>query len=626
MTGIARASLAAALLAAPLVGQDTLPPDETATPRVKEEVAVVATRLDVAPVSATVRVVTREEIAAMPGVRAVPDVLMTVVGIDVRRRGLYGTQADIGIRGSDFNGTLLLVDGQPATDPQSGHLSADFDVPLGAVERIEILSGGGSALWGSSAVGGVVNIVTRGADLGRSNMQCETHYGHGSHSLDAGGYRAAMRVSGSVSAAVDWERTENSGFRDDTESASGLLRVSGRWDTRAGPVALGLGYASRNFGAYSFYGTTFPNQQESTRTRTATLSSTLTLGGWTLTPSAFVRAHHDDFVLVRSDPSFYENLHDTVTGLVRAAARHALFGGTLAFGAEAGRETISSTNLGSHGRDHGALFTEFAHAWDAAAPAAGSLRAGLRLDMYEGYGSRLSPYAGAAWGALPGLTLRTSFGTSFRAPSFTELYYVDPQNVGNPDLRPEKAWNAEVGTALAAGALTLDAAYFHRHATDLIDFVRSSPSEPFSARNVRQADTDGVEASADWTRGRPAFLTQLRIQAAYLFVDLASLSAAAGGATQGKYVLDPLHAKWDVAAGVTLPLGLSATSRLSYFSRPSFADGVWLLSARLSWQVFQGRILEFFVDGDNLGNVRYEEVAGVPLPRRTFFGGFNLTW
>src|SRR5450759_2842692 len=560
---LAGVALGAALLSRPLPGQD-VPPDEAAPPRVRQEVAVVATRLDMAPASATVRIVTREEIAAMPGVRALPDVLQTILGLDVRRRGLNGTQADVGIRGSDFNGTLLLVDGQPMTDPQSGHLSADFDVPLGAVERIEVLAGGGSALWGSNAVGGVVNIVTRGADLGRSNMQLEMRYGHGSDSLDAGGFRTAVRIGESVSAAIDWYRTENSGFRDDTESASGLLRVSGRWDTGAGPVTLGLGYASRNYGAYGFYGTAYPDQQESTRTRTATLSSTLTLGGWTLTPSAFVRAHHDDFVLDRDDPAFYENLHDTVTGLLRLAARHGFLGGALAFGVEAGRETISSTNLGSHGRDHRALFAELARAWDPGAPEAGSLRVGLRGDTYDRYGSRLSPYAGAAWNILRGLTLRASFGTSFRVPSFTELYYVDPQNIGNPDLRPETAWN--------------------------------------------------VEAAADWTRGRPTFLTQLRVQGAYTFVDLASLSAAAGGATQGKYVLDPLHSKWDVAAGVALPLELSATSRLSYFSRPSFADGVWLLSARLSWQAFQGHILEFFVDGENLGNVRYEEVPGVPLP------------
>ncbi|HEX7529328.1 MAG TPA: TonB-dependent receptor plug domain-containing protein, partial [Thermoanaerobaculia bacterium] len=138
------AVLTALALAGPLSGQDVPAPDPDAAPRVKQDVAVVATRLDETPASATVHVITREEIAAMPGVRALPDVLMTIAGIDVRRRGLNGTQADIGIRGSDFNGTRLLVDGQPATDPESGHLSADFDVPLYAVERIEVLSGGGS--------------------------------------------------------------------------------------------------------------------------------------------------------------------------------------------------------------------------------------------------------------------------------------------------------------------------------------------------------------------------------------------------------------------------------------------------------------------------------------------------
>lgn len=621
---LAGVALSAALFSRPLLGQD-VPPDEAASPRLKQEVAVVATRLDIEPASSTVRIVTREEIAAMPGVRAIPDVLQAVLGLDVRRRGVNGMQADVGIRGSDFNGTLVLVDGQPMTDPQSGHLTADFDVPLGAVERIEILAGGGSALWGSNAVGGVVNIVTRGADLGRSNMQIDTRYAHGSDSLDTGGARVAMKL-GDVSTAVDWHRTENSGFRDDTESASSLLRVSGRWDAGAGPVTLALGYASRSFGAYAFYGTAFPNQQESTRTRTATLSSTLSFGGWTLTPSAFVRAHHDDFVLKRNDPSFYENLHDTVASVLRASARHALLDGSFAFGVEAGRETISSTNLGSHGRDRGALFAEFARAWEPGTSSPAGLHAGVRADAHEGYGSRLSPYAGVAWDTARFLTLRASFGSSFRVPSFTELYYVDPQNVGNANLRPEKAWHVEAGAALAAGPATLDAAYFHRRATDLIDFVRSSPDEPWRARNVRVAVTDGIEASADWTRGRPAFLTHLRVQAAYTFVDLASLSAAADGATEGKYVLDPLHAKWDLLAGVALPLALSVSSRLSYLSRPSFADGVWLLSARLSWQAFQGRILEFFVDGENLGDVRYEEIASVPLPRRTFAGGFNLTW
>ena len=239
------------------------------------EVHVVASRLDDAPATAVVRVVTRDEIDALPGAHSVPDVLRAVLGVDVRRRGPGGVQADVGIRGADFNGTLVLVDGQPVNDPQSNHLSFDLDVPVAAIERIEVLAGPGSAVWGSNPIGGAVNIVTRGGDLGRAAVQLEGRYAHGTQSLDQGGVRLAVRVAEPVTVGVDWWRAETAGFRDDTESATDILRVSSRWNTGKGPVTLGLGIAERRYGAYSFYGTAYPNQQESTRTRTATLAASL---------------------------------------------------------------------------------------------------------------------------------------------------------------------------------------------------------------------------------------------------------------------------------------------------------------------------------------------------------------
>ena len=158
-----------------------------------------------------------------------------------------------------------------------------------------------------------------------------------------------------------------------------------------------------------------------------------------------MRAHHDDFVLDRSDPSFYENLHDTVTSTARLAATHAALGGSVALGAEGGRDTIASTNLGDHARSRGAVFAEFARPWDTAAPSSGGFRAGLRADAYEGYGSRLSPYAGVTWTLAPPLTLRASFGTSFRVPTFTELYYRDPRVRRRPGPRPRDRVDARRG-------------------------------------------------------------------------------------------------------------------------------------------------------------------------------------
>lgn len=618
------AALVLSLAAAAARAQDA--PEEDEPPRVKKEVSVVASRIEGAPKTAVVRVVTREEIVALPGAHTVPDVLRAVLGVDVRRRGSGGAQADVGIRGADFNGTLVLVDGQPVNDPQSNHHSFDLDVPVAAIERIEVLAGPGSAVWGAGAIGGAVNVVTRAANLGRATLQLESRYAHGTQSLDQGGVRVAMRVAEPVTLAVDWWRSETSGFRDDTESAADVVRLSGRWDTGRGPVTLALGYADRAFGAYGFYGTAFPNQRESTRTRTATLAGALSVGAFTLAPSLLLRAHHDDFLLERANPASDENVHDDGSATARLAASRPAFGGTVAFGAEGGRDTIRSTNLGDHERSRGAVFAEFARSWDAGGPGGLGLRAGLRADAIEDSGSRLSPYLGATWRAAKGLTLRASYGTSFRAPTFTELYTRDPQAAGDPGLAPETAWTVDAGARLEAGPLDLEAGWYHREASNLIDFVRTASDPVFRATNLREAVTDGIEASVSWARRRPTFLSALSVQAAWTFADLAALSAAAGGATEGRYVLDPVHVKADAILGLAFPARLGLVSRLSYLSRPTFADGLWLLSARVSWQAYQGRILELFVEGANLGNKTYEDVPGAPQPGRSVLAGFNLTW
>ncbi len=606
-------------LCPPGAAQDV--PEEDEPPKAPRVLTAVASRLEDAPGTAVVRVVTRAEIGALPGAHTLPDVLRSVLGVDVRSRGPAAAQADVSIRGAGFNGTLVLVDGQPVNDPGSNHFSLDVDVPVAAIERIEVLAGPGSAVWGAGPVGGAVNVVTRGGDLGRAAVQLEGRYAHGTQSLDQGGARLAVRVAEPVAVGVDWWRAETSGFRDGTEAATDTLRVSGRWDTGRGPVTLGLGIVQSAFGAPS--GTPFPSA-ESTRTRTAALAGSLAFGGFTLTPALSVRAHHGDDALDSTDPASLSS--DTVIGTARIAATHPALGGSVAFGAEGGRDTVRSTDLGDHGRGRGAVFAEFARPWDVAAPGVGGFRAGLRADTLEGYGSRVSPYAGATWRIAPSFGLRASFGTSFRAPTFFELYASGPGVAGDPGLEPETAWTVDAGATWAAGPLDLDAGYFHRNATNAIDFAAGSGDPVFRARNFGEAVTDGIEASASWGRGRPAFLSALSIQAAWNFTDLAALSAAAGGATRSRFLLDPLHVKIDLAAGVALPLSLSLTARLSYVSRPSFSDGVWLLSSRLSWQAFEGRVLEFYAEAQNLGDVPYEEVPGVPLPGRTALLGFNLTW
>ena len=614
------------LLASPLAAAQ-LPGDDEILPPVKAAVAVVASRTGTETGASTVAVLTRKEIERLPA-RSLAELLRYLPSIDVRRRGPEGVQADISLRGADYNGTLVLVDGEPVNDPQTNHHTLDLDVPADAIERIEVLYGAASALYGSEAIGGVINVVTRAGSLGKARAQLEGRYVHGSHSLDAGSLRLATRITDAVTVSLDGSRSESSGFRDDREHVIDALRASLRVDTPLGPVTLAGGTASRAFGAYAFYGTQYPNQQEWTRTRSLRLSADLALGaGWSLAPSAAVRNHHDDFVLERTAPDFYRNLSETDRTAFRLVARRPLLGGTLAVGGETGRDTIDSTTLGNHARSHGAAFVELGRPFSTAAPSAGGFRAGLRADRYDGFETRVSPQL-AAWAALgAGVEARASVGTAFRVPTFTELYYIDPQTVGNPGLLPEKATNVEAGLTWDTGAVIVDAALFARHGTDVIDFVRSSTLEPYHATNLGTVDTRGIEGtvSLDTSAFARTPFTRLALRAAFYSADLERLKAEAG-ATEGRYVLDPLRVRWDFLAEARLPFRLEALVRLSYFDRPSFAEGVLLLDARLGYDLLEGDIFEIYVEGDNLGAVRYEEVSGVPLPGRILAAGLRLTW
>lgn len=625
MTRTPLVAFAVLLLVLPAAAQ--VPDDDEEPAPVKAEVAVVATRAGVEPETSTVAVLTRREIERLPA-RALSELLLYLPSVDVRRRGPEGVQADVGLRGADYNGTLILVDGEPVNDPQTNHHSLDVDVPADAIERIEVLYGAASALYGSEAIGGVVNVVTRAGGLGKARAQLEGRYAHGSHSLDAGSLRIASKAGDRVTISVDGSRSESSGFRDDREHAIGALRASVRVDTTAGPVTLTGGAADRDFGAWAFYGTRFPDQKEATRTRSLRLFADLAVGGgWSLAPSAAVRTHHDDFALVRTDPDFYRNVTDTDRTAFRLVARHALFGGTLAVGGEAGRDSLDSTKLGNHDRARQAAFVELGRPFSTASPSAGGFRAGLRLDHYDDFGSRVSPQLGA-WVALgKAVRARASVGTAFRVPTFTELYYVDPQTIGNPGLTPEKATNVEAGLTWGSSLVTIDAALFQRHGTDLIDFVRSSPSEAWRATNVRTVDTLGFEGTVSFEPARVARspLTRLALRAAFYSADLEELKSGAG-ATEGRYVLDPLRVRCDLLAEARLPFRVDALARLSYFDRPSFDDGVLLLDARLGYDLLEGNILEVYAEGSNLGDVRYEEVPGVPLPGITLAAGVRLTW
>src|SRR6188768_4523450 len=123
-------------------------------------VTAAARPVELGSVTRTMTVITRQQIEALP-VHSIADVLRLASSIDVRARGERGVQTDFSARGAGFGQMLVLVDGVRINDTQSGHHNGDIPVPLQSVERIEVLYGPGSSLFGADAFGGTVNVITR---------------------------------------------------------------------------------------------------------------------------------------------------------------------------------------------------------------------------------------------------------------------------------------------------------------------------------------------------------------------------------------------------------------------------------------------------------------------------------
>src|SRR5262249_46324570 len=204
------------------------------------------------------------------------------------------------------------------------------------------------------------------------------------------------------------------------------------------------------------------------------------------------RRHSDEFILFRDDPTIYENNHvdESWQGTLR---RHEPLGdnSTLSYGAEGQGDSINSNNLGDHARNREAIYANL----DFRALHRFSLSAGAREEFFSGGSNVFSPtVAGGVW-LKPSLKLRASVSRGFRLPTYTDLYYSDPANVGNPFLKPESAWSFEAGadwnpSSRVSGGMT----FFQRWDSNVIDYVQFAPGEPFQATNVQRLHFTGLEA------------------------------------------------------------------------------------------------------------------------------------
>ncbi len=551
-------------------------------------------------------IISSEQLKQLP-VRSINEALEYVAGVDVRPRGPAGVQADISIRGESFENVLVLIDGIRVNDPQTGHHNLNIPLPMEEVERIEVLRGPAARIHGQNAFSGVINIITKKpGEAGVSVRSAAGDFNYTHHQITVSApiknYRQAFSL----------QRTASKGHRHNTDFGISNFYYRAAVGDEEKRLDLSAGHSGREFGANAFYAEAFPDQWEAVNTTFVRVSSQHN-GSWLIKPNLYWRRNTDEFLLRRHSPSFYRNYHvtDVFGGDINASRQWEA--GTSSIGAELRREQINSTNLGNRHRYNAGIFAEHRFLfWQRL-----NVTPGLFAGWYSDYDVRFYPGIDLSYLFRPHISVYATVNKAYRVPTYTELYYNDPANLANPALKPEEAWSFEAGLRITKHLIDVTASVFHKQGYDIIDWVRSSPAQPWQVLNYNQLATGGAEimlALYPVRNNDRVIIEQLGLQYVALnsSVKLQDL--------QSKYALDYMRHQAIVRLLHKLPFGAKASWAARYEDRVGYS-AYYLVDMRLMrrWQN-----CNFFVEASNIFNQQYFEISNVTMPGRWVSGG--LTW
>jgi vitamin B12 transporter len=497
--------------AGPLAAQT--PADTAGLP----EIVVTATRYAVPPesLSATLTVLRGDDLRAQ-GIVYVSDALREVPGLQVVQGGSFGAATSLFIRGGESDYTKVLVDGVPLNQPGGAY---DFaSLTTDNVERIEVLRGPASVLYGSDAVSGVVQIITR-AGRGPAEAQASIEAGsYGTARWDAGGHGSAggLGWSGSLSrTTTNGTYAFNNDYRNTVASARLSAGAGGRTE---GSLAFRLTDAKFNFPT-DFSGALTDGNQFNTE-RTTTLSAEV--------------AHRlpnglEGHLLVGRNAvtSGYDNQPDPVPGpgdfSVRDARVRREIVDARALYSRIPRTTVLAGVAYDHQHEHTISdgdfgpdeFTAARHNWGLYLQGSSDpvhrlrLTAGGRLDDNSRFGTFWTYRVSALAFATRSTRLRVSAGNAFKEPSFFENFATGFV-VGNPNLKPERSTSFEGGIEqdLAGGRVVASVTGFAQRFRDLIQYTGTPlPGQTSNYFNVGGANANGVEASVQVRRIGPVEAT-----------------------------------------------------------------------------------------------------------------------
>ncbi|MFH1476899.1 MAG: TonB-dependent receptor [Verrucomicrobiota bacterium] len=584
-------------------------------------VIVSATRIPQAirDVGVSVSVVSRERIKEL-NAQNVGEVLAEVTDARVNSYGAMGAESEITLRGSSKQQVLVMVDGRPVNVASVG--TADLSIfPVDQIERIEVIRGPGSVLYGAGAMAGVVNIVTRDppekftTDLAAAYGTKNTHILRLNNGARIGDFGYLVMASQNAS----------DGWREN--SACDGYHVAGKLDydiTRESRLTLNSGFTRQNKGVPGSTSWPTPNAKQYDEQGWLDLTHKYEFETNTvLTSKAFLNQNWQEY----KDPdSFTDDIsRNQKTGVdlqqtLPLGTRQLLLGGiylendyvnikNAAGASRIGGNRDLFTGAGFL-QDEISLFEKF-----VATP-------GLRCDIQSKWGAELSPKISGLYKIIEGTRLKASVGRGFRAPTVDELYWRDDYSEGNPDLKPEESFSYDAGIQQSLGEKSmLQVFLFQSHVKNLIAWFDDGQGI-YKAENVNDAFLQGVETELSMQ-----FTEEISGALNYTLLDAQDTSGQYDGETLIYRPKNKVGGRLGYQSKWGLKLNVNADYTDSvYTDRANTQElgGFMTMGAYAAQTIYKG--VEIFARGDNILNKQYQMLAGYPMPGASVMGGLKATF
>ncbi len=584
------------------------------------------------------------------------DILRTDPAVDIRSRGPLGVQSDIHFRGGNFDQTLVMLNGIPMNNPQTGHHTLDLPVDAEMIEHVFLLPGASASSLGANAYTGAINFITREPRNNSVMLYLQAgQYGY----LKTGTHISYKRKNWAILNGFSFQKSDGYLPQDsinntDFQSVKEFLQI--HYQTKPVPVTLQAGFHDKKFGANSFYTAKFPWQYEKTRGYLLSLASSF---GQTLriNPQVYYQWNRDEFQLFRESVYAYQNgffIHQNDTaqyapgvyypghnyhqtrktgGKINMEYPSSL--GNIHIRISVENDKILSNKLGKpldrpvvisnriqYTRGDERTYWQSGISHTMFFP---SLMLGGSLNLLYEPHYKFHPTGNLFLRMKHGHFIHEiRAGSAVRLPTFTDLYYQGPSNTGNPDLQPEKAFHYEWDSRYATQNFFLALHIFLRDSRNTIDWIKYNVQDKWKPENLTRLKTYGLEVHSEYDIQHHAFIFGY----AHLYMDKENNPDFIS-----KYVLDYLKNKWTFQWKYTPSQTWNISTHVIYKDRNgSYLDykngqyelkdfkPYWLLNLDISKKYRKHR---FSLSVNNLFNTEYRDLSYVKMPGRWIILGWK---